>query len=148
MLLELQALCSPTPFGNPRRVATGVDYNRMVLLMAVLEKKAGVRLSDQDTYLNVVGGIKIEERAADLAIAIAIASSFRNQAMTIRTAVIGELGLTGEVRTVSQADKRVKECEKLGFERVILPKGNVKGIKSTLELCGVNTLQEALWYLG
>ncbi|WP_069999505.1 DNA repair protein RadA [Cellulosilyticum sp. I15G10I2] len=146
MLLEVQALSSFTSFGMPRRTATGVDYNRVVILIAVLDKRAGMDLSNHDTYVNLAGGLKINEPALDLGIIASIASSFRNIAIDPHTIVFGEVGLTGEVRAVSMAEKRVIEAAKLGFELCIMPKANldkmpkVKGIK----VIGVNNVSEAL----
>ena len=146
VLVEIQALISPTSFGNPRRMATGMDYNRVSLLMAVLEKRVGLLLQNQDAYLKVAGGVKLDEPAIDLAIAVSIASSFRDQPTRQTDCIIGEVGLTGEVRRVSRIEQRVQEAAKLGFERVILPENNMgswsppKGI----EIIGVSTVSEAL----
>ncbi|MBO7406002.1 MAG: DNA repair protein RadA, partial [Clostridia bacterium] len=126
MMLELQALISKSSLNIPRRMCAGLDYNRVSLLIAVLEKRAGYRLSDCDAFINVVGGIKLNEPAADLAICAAIMSSFRNIPLPARAVFIGELGLTGEVRAVSHIDKRVSEALRLGFDRIYLPAGNRK----------------------
>ncbi|MDP2892345.1 MAG: DNA repair protein RadA [Bacillota bacterium] len=123
VLAEVQALVSPASFGVPRRMASGVDYNRLAMLAAVLEKRVGLNLSNQDIYINVVGGIRLEEPAYDLALACAIASSFKNIPVFPDTAIIGEVGLTGEVRDVGQMEKRLAECAKLGFARCIVPRG-------------------------
>lgn len=149
ILLEIQALVCQTSFGIPRRQATGTDYNRVNLLMAVLEKKMGMHLSDCDAYVNVAGGMKITEPGADLGIVMAIVSSFKNTPVDESTLVFGEIGLSGEVRSVSNAEQRVIEAEKLGFKRVILPKSSLKGIryKGNIELAGVGTVDEALKYL-
>lgn len=146
ILLEVQALVCRTSFGIPRRQATGTDYNRVNLLMAVLEKKMGLTLSDCDAYVNVTGGMKIQEPGADLGIAMAIVSSFRNAAIDEHTLVFGEIGLSGEIRSVSNAQQRVTEAIKLGFTRVILPKSSldVLSIKTDIELVGVSTLEDAL----
>ncbi|MED4162266.1 DNA repair protein RadA, partial [Halalkalibacterium halodurans] len=146
VLVELQALISPTSFGNPRRMATGVDHNRISLLMAVLEKRVGMLLQNQDAYVNVAGGVRLDEPAIDLGIAVSIASSFRNQHTNPHEVVIGEIGLTGEVRRVSRIDQRVNEAAKLGFKRVIIPDKNLGGwtIPSTIEVIGVSTVQDAL----
>lgn len=138
MLVEVQSLINATAFGNPRRMAAGIDQNRLVLLLAVLEKKAGLRLSDKDVYINVVGGLKLEERAVDLAIALCIASCLEDKPLPKNTAVIGELGLTGELRSVSRLEKRVQECARLGFDRIILPKG-----AKIAEMPGVKLLKVA-----
>jgi DNA repair protein RadA/Sms len=146
VLVELQALVSPTNFPTPRRMSTGVDYNRLSLIIAVLEKRVGMFLQSQDAYLNVAGGVKLDEPAVDLAIAVSIASSFRDQPTMPYDVVFGEIGLTGEVRGVSRVDQRVKEAQKLGFKRVILPEKSLKGWNppSGIEIFGVNTVAEAL----
>ena len=146
VLVEIQALISPTSFGNPRRMATGIDYNRIPLLMAVLEKRVGLMLQNQDAYVKVAGGVKLDEPAIDLAISVSIASSFRNQPTRPDDIFIGEVGLTGEVRRVSRIEQRVQEAAKLGFKRVICPQKNIDGwtLPKTIEVIGVNTVQEAL----
>ncbi len=147
LLIELQALVSATIFGMPRRMAAGFDYNRLVLLMAVLEKRVGLQLSNQDAYVNAVGGIKIDEPAADLAVALAIVSSFRNLVVDGQTVVMGEIGLTGEVRMVGRADLRITEAAKLGFRRFVIPAGNVSGLKvrqQDLKIIGVRDVSEAM----
>ena len=147
LLVELQALVSTTVFGMPRRMAAGFDYNRLILLMAVLEKRVGLSLASQDAYVNAVGGIKIDEPAADLAVALAIASSFRNVVVHNQTVVMGEVGLTGEVRMVSRVDVRINEAANLGFRRFVIPAGNVQGLKvkqQGLEVIGVRDVLEAL----
>jgi len=144
VLVELQALVCQTAFGTPRRMTAGLDHNRMALLIAVLEKKLGLRMGDQDAYINIVGGLKVDERAADLAVAVALAASLRNAPVRKGTVVLGEIGLTGEVRAVSNAEKRVAECAKMGFERVILPRSSRKGLSAAgMELIGVDTVAEA-----
>lgn len=146
VLVEIQALISPTSFGNPRRMATGIDHNRVPLLMAVLEKRVGMLLQNQDAYLKVAGGVKLDEPAIDLAIAVSIASSFRDKPTRATDCIIGEVGLTGEVRRVSRIEQRVQEAAKLGFERVIIPSNNLSGLKAPkgLEVVGVHTVAEAL----
>ncbi|MDP4107283.1 MAG: DNA repair protein RadA [Bacillota bacterium] len=146
VLVEIQALISPTSFGNPRRMATGIDHNRVPLLMAVLEKRVGMLLQNQDAYLKVAGGVKLDEPAIDLAIAVSIASSFRDKPTMPTDCIIGEVGLTGEVRRVSRIEQRVQEAAKLGFERVILPANNLGGWKGPagIELIGVSSVSEAL----
>ncbi|OQB20547.1 MAG: hypothetical protein BWY11_02303 [Firmicutes bacterium ADurb.Bin182] len=133
MLAEVQALINLTAFGNPRRMATGLDLNRLVLLLAVLEKKAGLKLSDKDVYANVVGGLKLEERAGDLAVALSIASCLSDIPLPKGFAVFGEISLTGEVRSISRLEKRVQECVRLGFVNIMLPKAEplpqIKGAK-------------------
>ena len=125
LVVETQALVSTTNFGNPRRMAAGFDNNRLILLLAVLEKKCGLKLGNQDVYLNVVSGLRIEDRASDLAICMAITSSYLNKELFESTAFIGEVSLTGEIRPVSSIDKRVSECMKMGFKNVIIPPTNV-----------------------
>jgi len=146
VLVEIQALISPTSFGNPRRMATGIDYNRVTLLMAVLEKRVGLLLQNQDAYLKVAGGVKLDEPAIDLAIAVSIASSFRDKPTQQTDCIIGEVGLTGEVRRVSRIEQRVQEAAKLGFERIILPQNNLSGWNPPkgIEVIGVSTVSEAL----
>ncbi|HLR79817.1 MAG TPA: DNA repair protein RadA [Bacillota bacterium] len=146
MLVEIQALISPSAFGNPRRMATGVDNNRIPLLMAVLEKRVGLMLQNQDAYIKVAGGVKLDEPAIDLAIAVSIASSFRNQPTRPGDIFIGEVGLTGEVRRVSRIEQRVQEASKLGFTRIICPQKNLDGwtIPDNIEVIGVHTVQQAL----
>lgn len=146
VLVEIQALISPSSFGNPRRMATGIDHNRVSLLMAVLEKRVGMLLANQDAYLKVAGGVKLDEPAIDLAIIISIASSFRDQPTRATDCFIGEVGLTGEVRRVSRIEQRVQEAAKLGFERVILPENNLGGwtCPKGIELIGVSNVYQAL----
>ncbi|HEY4551730.1 MAG TPA: DNA repair protein RadA [Bacillaceae bacterium] len=146
VLVEIQALISPTSYGNPRRMATGIDHNRVSLLMAVLEKRVGLLLQNQDAYLKVAGGVKLDEPAIDLAVAVSIASSFRDKPTRPSDCIIGEVGLTGEVRRVSRIEQRVQEAAKLGFERVILPAKNIGGWKvpDGIRLIGVNSVGEAL----
>jgi DNA repair protein RadA/Sms len=149
MLIEIQALVCPTSFGMPRRMATGVDYNRITLLMAVLEKRMGMQLHNHDAYVNVVGGLKIDEPACDLGIIISIASSFRNAQVDSGTVFIGEVGLTGEVRAVSQIDKRIMEAMRIGFKTCIIPVGNAILVERMKGLDGitikkVENVQDAL----
>jgi DNA repair protein RadA/Sms len=146
LLIELQALTSPTTFGLPRRTANGIDYNRLTVLMAVLEKKASMNLGSQDVYLNVVSGIKISEPAIDLGIILAVASSFKNISIPKDLVAIGEVGLTGEVRAVNMIEKRLKEAEKLGFKKCIIPENNKKLLKDSykLDIIGVKNIGEAL----
>jgi DNA repair protein RadA/Sms len=146
MLVELQALISPTSFGNPRRMATGIDHNRVSLLMAVLEKRVGLLLQNQDAYLNVAGGVRLDEPAIDLAVAISIASSFRDAPTKPTDVMIGEIGLTGEVRRVSRIEQRVHEAAKLGFTRAIIPDKNIGGwtVPKGIKVVGVSTVYEAL----
>jgi len=146
VLVEIQALVSPSAFGTPRRMATGFDYNRMAMLIAVLEKRAGLGLYDQDVYINVAGGLKLEEPAADLGVALAIASGLRGRPLPDGVAVFGEIGLTGEIRPVSRPDIRLAECAKAGFTAAVLPKRNLKGVKPPdgLEIVEVATVGDAL----
>lgn len=146
VLVEIQALTSATAFGMPRRMATGIDYNRVVLLMAVLEKRVGMQLQTYDAYINVVGGLKLDEPACDLGIVCAIASSFRNIPIDSKTVVVGELGLTGEVRGVNFIEKRILEAQKLGFEKCIIPYENLKTIEgdTDIKVIGVKNIYEVL----
>ena len=146
LLIELQALTSPTAFGLPRRTANGIDYNRLTVLMAVLEKRANMNLGTQDVYLNVVSGIKISEPAIDLGIILAVASSFKNISIPKDLVAIGEVGLTGEVRAVNMIEKRLKEAEKLGFKKCIIPENNKKLLEDDykLDIIGVRNIVEAL----
>lgn len=146
VLVEIQALISPSSFGNPRRMATGIDNNRISLLMAVLEKRVGLMLQNQDAYVKVAGGVKLDEPAIDLAVAISIASSFRDQPTKPTDIFIGEVGLTGEIRRVSRIEQRVQEAAKLGFKRVICSRNNLEGWTppSEIEVIGVSSIQEAL----
>lgn len=146
MLLELQALVSPTSFGIPKRTSTGVDYNRVGMLLAVLEKRVGLQIQNQDVYINIVGGIKINEPSIDLGIAISVASSFRNIPIDEDIAVTGEVGLTGEVRAVSFIEKRIAECKKLGFKKIVVPRSNYEVVKDTkgIEIWPVDNLRQAI----
>ena len=133
-------------FGIPKRTANGVDYNRVALLIAVLEKKAGMMLGNQDVYLNIVGGIRINEPSIDLGIIMAVVSSFRNIPIDETVAVTGEVGLTGEVRAVSFIEKRIAECKKLGFTKMIIPKNNYEVVKDTkgIEIWPVDNVRQAI----
>lgn len=146
MLLELQALVSPTSFGIPRRTATGIDFNRVNLLLAVLEKRAGMQIQNQDVYLNIVGGIKINEPSMDLGVILAVASGFRNIPISGEVAVTGEVGLTGEIRGVSYIEKRISECRKLGFKKIIIPKSNFEAVKDVkgIEIWPVENVRQAI----
>ncbi|MBO6163708.1 MAG: DNA repair protein RadA [Lachnospiraceae bacterium] len=150
VMLEIQALVCRTNFGNPRRTAAGADYNRVNLLMAVLEKRMGRHLSECDAYVNIAGGMRISEPSLDLAIVLAIDSSYRDIPAGDKTLVFGEVGLAGEVRGVSQAERRVNEAKKLGFTRVILPKSNADALRKMedIELIGVRNVREAVAALG
>ncbi len=146
LLVEVQALSSTTTFGNPRRTGNGVDFNRLLLIVAVLTKRVGIRLADQDVFVNVIGGLQIDEPASDLAIAAAIASSFRNTPVAADIALVGEVGLSGELRAVGHLETRLKEAAKLGFKRCLLPASiQLKQLKDPpLELLRARSLNEAL----
>ncbi|MBQ9833055.1 MAG: DNA repair protein RadA [Clostridia bacterium] len=148
MLVEVQTLLAPSPFNNPRRMAAGIDSSRLMLLLAVLEKKVGLKLYDKDVYTNVVGGIRIEERAGDLATAVCIASALADKPLLPSTAIIGEISLTGEIRSVSRTDKRVQECIRLGYNNIIIPKTDnipkADGVKITQAATLVETVQMLL----
>lgn len=146
ILVELQALITPSVFGNAQRTATGVDRNRVSLIMAVLEKRAGLMLQNQDAYLKAAGGVKLVEPAIDLAMAISIASSYEDISTDPKECYIGELGLTGEIRRVDRIEQRIREATKLGFSRVIVPKHNLDGLKMDfdIDVVGVTTIREAL----
>ena len=148
ILVEIQALISPSIFPNPRRMATGIDHNRVSLLMAVLEKRVGLLLQNQDAYLKVTGGVKLGEPAVDLAIIVSIASGFRDVPTRATDCIVGEVGLTGEVRRVSRIEQRVKEAAKLGFERIIVPANNLGGWTppTGIKVIGVGSVSEALKY--
>src|ERR1043166_6569851 len=146
MLVEVQALVSGTKFGSGRRMTQGFDHNRASLLIAVLEKRFGFQLAGEDVFVNVAGGLEIDEPAAELGIVAAIASSFRNVQVPPETAVFGEVGLTGEVRGVLQAQARAREAQTLGFKKLILPESNKKGLEKLLgmRVVGVRNLEQAL----
>ncbi|MBN1255906.1 MAG: DNA repair protein RadA [Deltaproteobacteria bacterium] len=149
ILVEVQALVAPTAFAVPKRMATGVDYNRLSLLVAVMEKKLGMNLSHQDIFVNVAGGLRIEEPAVDLGVVVAVASSHLDHVVPPSTVVFGEVGLAGEVRGVSFGEQRVTESARLGFERCILPRSSARGIKPTkgMEFIGARDLREVWGYL-
>jgi DNA repair protein RadA/Sms len=146
VLVELQALVCATQYGHARRTALGVDPNRVSLLVAVLEKKLGFHLMDQDIFMNVAGGMKVDEPAIDLGIAVATASSFLDKALPDRTIVFGEIGLAGEVRGISQVEARITEAVKMGFRQCILPKSNLSRLKAPrgMRLTGISTLEEGI----
>lgn len=148
MMVEVQALLSTSPFSNPRRMAAGLDNNRLVLLLAVLEKKAGLRFYDKDVYTNVVGGIRLDERACDLAVAMCIAGAGADIALPPRTAILGELSLTGEVRPVNRLDKRIQECTRLGFSHIVVPNSDTLPKVDGLNYTRVKNIREALCILG
>ncbi len=149
ILVEIQSLVTKANFGVPRRQANGIDYNRMVLLIAVLERRLGFHLEFQDVYVNVVGGIKIKETAVDLATAAAVAGAYSNFVIPEKLIIIGEVGLSGEIRAVGQIDERLKESENLGFKKAVIPKNNTKALnyKGKMEILPVISLQEAVGIL-
>ena len=146
ILVEIQALVTPTAFGNAKRTTTGLDHNRVALIMAVLEKRAGLLLQNQDAYLKAAGGVILDEPAIDLSIAVSIVCSYRDRETSPTDCFIGELGLTGEVRRVNRIEQRVAEAAKLGFKRVFIPKNNLDGwqIPANIQVVGVQTLAETL----
>lgn len=146
ILVEIQSLITPTVFGNAKRTASGVDHNRASLIMAVLEKRAGLMLQNQDAYLKAAGGVKLNEPAIDLAIAVSVASSYREKETRAKDCFIGEIGLTGEVRRVSRIDQRVQEAAKLGFTRMFIPKNNIGGwtFPKDVEIVGVSTVADTI----
>lgn len=150
MLLEIQALVCKTNFGLPRRTAAGIDYNRVNLLMAVLEKRLHLPLSSYDAYVNIAGGLRLNEPAMDLALVLAVISSFKDVPISDKTIVFGEVGLSGEVRAVSMAQQRVLEAKKLGFTRVIFPRSSQESVKNItdIEIIGVATVKDALRVLS
>ena len=150
LLVELQALTTPSVYGIPKRTGNGVDFNKIALLIAVLEKRARLSIGNQDVYVNVVSGMKINEPAVDLGIALVIASSFKSVYIPKDTAIIGEVGLTGEVRSVNMIDKRLKEAEKLGIKKCVIPQNNKKLLKNEykLDIIGVRNINEALKAIG
>jgi DNA repair protein RadA/Sms len=145
ILVEVQALVSTSTYGNARRMAIGIDQNRLSLLLAVLEKRAGLSLAGDDVYVNIAGGMTVEEPAADLSVIAAVASSVRNRGLAPSTALFGEVGLSGEIRGIPQAALRVREAVQMGFTRIVLPAANLEGSKdSQIDLVGVRTVGEAL----
>ena len=150
LLVDVQALVATTVFGNPRRMASGVDAGRLALLLAVLEKRAGVPLYNQDVYINIAGGLSLDEPAADLALCAAIVSSHCNRCVGASWAIMGEVGLAGEIRPIGQVERRVAECRRLGFTDVVIPKGNAHGLSvpDGLRVHPAETLLEALYKLG
>jgi DNA repair protein RadA/Sms len=150
LIAEVQALVSPTAFPAPRRTSNGIDYNRLNLLLAVLEKRIGIYFSNLDTYVNIVGGMHLYEPAADLAVAMALVSGLRDIPIDQDTIAFGEIGLSGEIRTVPRVEARINEAARLGFTKCILPKASLKQIShrpAMMELIGVSTLTEALSYI-
>lgn len=146
ILVEVQALVTLSKFGMPQRNTTGFDYRRLSLLLAVLEKRVGIQLSTYDVFVNIAGGLKIDEPAIDLGIAVSIISSLRDIPVESKTVLIGEIGLGGEVRTVTKPERRIQEAEKLGFKRVVMPKENIKNLtrKLNIQVIGVDSIEETL----
>ncbi len=147
ILAEIQGLATTTGFGNPRRMSTGFDYNRMAMIIAILEKRAGYFFSNMDCYLNIVGGLRADEPASDLAAAVALISSLKDTVIDSETIVFGEIGLAGEIRMVNNCEQRIKESERLGFKRCIIPRQNMKKLNksafSDIEVFGVRNIREA-----
>ena len=146
ILAEVQALLTPTVYGNAKRTASGIDFQRVSLLLAVLEKHCGLLLQNHDAFFKVTGGVKLNEPAIDLAISMAIASSYWDIALEVGDIFIGEIGLTGEIRRVTQIESRIKEAEKLGFKRIFIPYNNYTELKfePQIELMPVKSIQEAI----
>jgi len=146
ILIEVQALVTPTSYGVPQRNTTGLDYRRLGLLIAVLEKRLGIMLGQYDVFVNIAGGVRVDEPAVDLGIATSIISSLRDRSIDSQIVAVGEIGLGGEVRTVSQIEKRVQEAAKLGFQRILLPKNNLKGLlrSNGIELVGIERIEDAV----
>ncbi|HCA78357.1 MAG TPA: DNA repair protein RadA [Bacteroidetes bacterium] len=149
ILIEVQALVTPTSYGMPQRNTTGFDYRRLSLLLAVLEKRVGLHLGTQDVFVNIAGGVKIDEPAVDLGIAASIASSLRDIPVDSSTVAVGEIGLGGEIRTIGHVEKRIQEAAKLGFKRIVIPHNNLKGIKGQdgIDIVGVQSVNEAIQQL-
>jgi DNA repair protein RadA/Sms len=146
ILVEVQALITPSVFGNAQRTSSGLDRNRVSLLMAVLEKRANLMLQNQDAFLKAAGGVKLDEPAIDLAIALSIVSSYRDTATQPTDCFVGEVGLTGEIRRVNRIEQRVAEAKKLGFKRIFIPKNNLQGWTPDpgIDVVGVSTLRQTL----
>ena len=150
ILVEIQALVCRTNFNMPRRTAAGTDYNRVNLLMAVLEKRLGLSMGGCDAYVNVAGGMKLNEPAIDLAIVAALISSFKNVTVSEKTIVFGEVGLTGEVRAVSMVQQRINEAAKLGYSMCVIPKVNMRGLEvgSNIEVVGISSVKDIMKMFG
>ena len=146
LIAEIQALVSPTAFPVPRRTSSGIDYNRLCLILAVLEKRLGLKFSQNDVYLNVIGGMRLDEPAADMAVALALVSSLSDRAVPDDLIAVGELGLSGECRTVAGLEHRVKEAERLGFRRMVVPARNLekRQIHTHMTLLPVSSIFEVL----
>lgn len=147
ILAEIQGLATASGFGNPRRMATGFDYNRMAMLIAILEKRAGYFFGNMDCYINIVGGLRADEPACDLAVALSLVSSLKDSVIDSATIAFGEIGLAGEIRTVTNCEQRIRECARLGFKRCIIPRQNIKKLDkscfSDIEVIGVRNIREA-----
>ena len=147
LLAEIQGLVTPTAFGNPRRMSNGFDYNRMAMLLAVLEKRGGYFFNQMDVYINIVGGMKLDEPALDLTIAMALVSSLKDYALKDDVLAFGEIGLAGEIRAISHCEQRIREAARLGFKKCIIPKHNLRSIgqnlKNEIEIVGVRTIRQA-----
>jgi DNA repair protein RadA/Sms len=147
ILAEVQGLVAPTGFGNPRRMANGFDYNRMAMLLAVVEKRAGYFVGNMDCYVNIIGGLKIDEPASDLSVALSVISSLKDTVIRNDVIAFGEIGLGGEIRSVTCAEQRVNEAKRLGFKRCVIPYHNLKklspGSKKGIEVIGVNNIRQA-----
>lgn len=147
ILVEVQSLVVTTAFGMPRRTAIGYDLNRLIVLLAVLEKRCGFTLGNKDVYVNVIGGLKVNEPACDLSMAVAIVSNLKNRIVPTDMVILGEVGLTGNVRSIPRIEQRINEAKKLGFKKFIIPEGNYKQIKdndSSIKIKGVKSIQEAM----
>jgi DNA repair protein RadA/Sms len=146
ILIEVQALVSSSGYSVPQRTSTGFDYKRLAILIAVLEKKIGLHLSKYDVFLNIAGGIKIDEPSIDLAAAMSICSSFKDSPVDSDTLILGEIGLGGEIRNISFIDRRIQEAAKLGFKKIVMPKSNLKNYKlnGKLEIIPVDSIQDAI----
>jgi DNA repair protein RadA/Sms len=145
ILVEVQALVTATSFNIPQRNATGFDLRRLSMLLAVLEKRVGMRLGQYDVFVNVAGGVRLDEPASDLGIAAAIVSSFRNQSLEGQSVIVGEIGLGGEIRTINHIERRVQEAAKLGFKRIVIPKNNLKELRkeNSILVTGVEDVKDA-----
>lgn len=148
ILAEIQGLACTSGFGNPRRMSTGFDYNRMAMLIAILEKRAGYYFANTDCYVNIVGGLRADEPASDLAVALSLVSSLKDAVIDSATIAFGEIGLAGEIRTVNNCEQRIRECERLGFKRCIIPRQNIKKLDKkefgNIEVIGVRNIREAV----
>ncbi|HED05497.1 MAG TPA: DNA repair protein RadA, partial [Ignavibacteria bacterium] len=146
ILLEVQALVTPSNFGYPQRVTTGFDQRRLSILLAVLEKRGNLRFSSNNVFINIAGGIKIAEPAVDLAVCCSIASSLLNRVIDNKTVIIGEVGLGGEVRSVSHVAKRIQDAEKLGFKKILIPYNNLKSLEysNKIEIVSIQNLLQAI----